>query len=203
MQTINQLWLLASKGKFGFSVQKQIWVDLGGNPKEYYLTERFLRRVGWGETKIVFEPRAARGHLPLGVYVNVSDNLKIYYKWWEEIDKIAKTSEKERKLKNLKIKRLEDREIKKEKCSILKDLLVRVRDGSFLTAIVFGFLRLFVGGFLPSHHILLWILYHVYGIGFYSFWFCCAGLWLVFRELKLEGIEESQVYLSLLSRDDL
>ena len=27
---INQLWINYSNGKFGFSIQKQIWIELGG-----------------------------------------------------------------------------------------------------------------------------------------------------------------------------
>jgi len=41
LRTINQLWVKCSKGKFGFSIQKQIWVEVGeSHPK-------FGNRVGW------------------------------------------------------------------------------------------------------------------------------------------------------------
>ena len=35
LYTIDQLWLKYSKGKFGFSLQKKIWLSVGGKP-EYY-----------------------------------------------------------------------------------------------------------------------------------------------------------------------
>ncbi len=48
LRTINQLWLHYSDGKFGFSVQKEIYKSLGGT-KEYNdnVYERFGDRVGW------------------------------------------------------------------------------------------------------------------------------------------------------------
>ena len=48
LRTINQLWLHYSEGKFGFSVQKEIYESLGGtrkyNEKVFY---DFCDRVGW------------------------------------------------------------------------------------------------------------------------------------------------------------
>ena len=98
MLTINQLWLVASKGKFGFSVQKQIWVRVGGKPGQYdsNIFWRFLEEVEWAENEIVFDQRAAKGHLPVGVFVKVSDDLRKNKKWCWQIDKIVKTSEEER-----------------------------------------------------------------------------------------------------------
>jgi hypothetical protein len=48
LRTINQLWLHYSKGKFGFSVQKEIYASLGGT-REYNeeVWEKFGDRVGW------------------------------------------------------------------------------------------------------------------------------------------------------------
>ena len=98
MLTINQLWLVASKGKFGFSVQKQIWLEVGGKPGQYdsNIFWRFQEEVEWAENEIVFDQRAAKGHLPVGVFVKVSDDLRKNQKWWVEIDKIVKTTEEER-----------------------------------------------------------------------------------------------------------
>ncbi len=48
LRTINQLWLSNSDNKFGFSVQKEIYENLGG--KREYSEEvliRFCDRVGW------------------------------------------------------------------------------------------------------------------------------------------------------------
>ncbi|MFM8300901.1 MAG: GUN4 domain-containing protein, partial [Microcystis aeruginosa] len=48
LRTINQLWLHYSKGKFGFSVQKEIYESLGGT-REYNeeVWRNFGDRVGW------------------------------------------------------------------------------------------------------------------------------------------------------------
>ncbi len=47
LQTIDKLWVAASKGQFGFSVQKRIWQECG-SPMEYNDNwEKFGNRVGW------------------------------------------------------------------------------------------------------------------------------------------------------------
>ena len=68
LRTIDQLWVNYSNGRFGFSVQKHIWQDVG---KHY---ESFGNRVGWRNNgkwlsleDITFELRAPRGHLPVVV----------------------------------------------------------------------------------------------------------------------------------------
>jgi len=46
LKTIDQLWVRYSKGHFGFSVQKQIWLEVGGRVD--YETECKLGvRLGW------------------------------------------------------------------------------------------------------------------------------------------------------------
>ena len=94
LRTINQLWLAASKERFGFSVQKQIWIDLGGKPGQYddNVFNRFIEKVEWGENKaICFEQRAAKGHLPLGLYVKVEGpRERIHDLWWVKTEKIRK-----------------------------------------------------------------------------------------------------------------
>jgi hypothetical protein len=51
LRTIDQLWVNYSEGKFGFSVQKQIYVDCGakldGNYPGKKIWEKFGDRVGW------------------------------------------------------------------------------------------------------------------------------------------------------------
>ncbi|MBC1195066.1 GUN4 domain-containing protein [Microcystis aeruginosa BLCCF158] len=48
LRTINQLWLHYSNGKFGFSVQKEIYESLGGTRKyDQELWLKFCDRVGW------------------------------------------------------------------------------------------------------------------------------------------------------------
>jgi eukaryotic-like serine/threonine-protein kinase len=70
LRTIDQLWVKYSQGRFGFSVQKKIWLECGG--KVDYETECKLGdRVGW-ETggkrlnydDLTFNKQAKEGHLP-------------------------------------------------------------------------------------------------------------------------------------------
>ncbi|MBG1259505.1 GUN4 domain-containing protein [Nostoc commune] len=67
LQTINNLWLVHSEGKFGFSVQREIWLSLGKN------WENFWPKIGWKAGNIwtrypngfTWDLSAPRGHLPL------------------------------------------------------------------------------------------------------------------------------------------
>ena len=75
LRTIDQLWVYYSKGHFGFSVQKEIYLGLGGT-REYNLELwiKFGDQVGWrkgGEwlyyySNLTFEllNTTPRGHLP-------------------------------------------------------------------------------------------------------------------------------------------
>jgi serine/threonine-protein kinase len=71
LQTIDQLWVKYSNGRFGFSVQKKIWLEVGG--KVDYETECKLGyRVGWrknGSSMSYFNStytlQAPVGHLPV------------------------------------------------------------------------------------------------------------------------------------------
>ncbi len=67
LQTINQLWLVYSEGKFGFSVQRKIWLSLGKG------WEKFWLKIGWKKdgsftrypNEFIWSLDAPRGHLPL------------------------------------------------------------------------------------------------------------------------------------------
>ena len=67
LQTINQLWIVYSEGKFGFSVQRKIWLSLGKG------WEKFWLKIGWKKSgsftrypnEFVWSLDAPRGHLPL------------------------------------------------------------------------------------------------------------------------------------------
>jgi len=77
--TIDRLWRKYSEGKFGFSVQKQLWIEVGGNldpeefkeaPKIFY--RKMSQRNGWfieGEyinySGLKFDIAAPQGHLPI------------------------------------------------------------------------------------------------------------------------------------------
>jgi hypothetical protein len=49
LRAIDKLWVDYSNGKFGFSVQKKVWMDCGGVPGEYNweVYEKFADQVGW------------------------------------------------------------------------------------------------------------------------------------------------------------
>lgn len=75
LQTIDQLWVHHSHRRFGFSVQKGLWLKSGGKPGVYDATvwEKFGDRVGWRVndqwvycSEINFNSKAMPGHLPGG-----------------------------------------------------------------------------------------------------------------------------------------
>lgn len=67
LQTINKLWLVHSEDKFGFSVQREIWLALGKN------WEKFWFKIGWKTNNnwtrypdgFTWNLSAPKGHLPL------------------------------------------------------------------------------------------------------------------------------------------
>lgn len=67
LQTLNQLWLIYSEGKFGFSKQREIWLGVG---KDW---EKFWPRIAWKDANIwtrypggfIWSLEAPVGHLPL------------------------------------------------------------------------------------------------------------------------------------------
>jgi len=67
LQTINRLWLVHSEGKFGFSVQREIWLAVGKN------WDKFWPQIGWKKgnnwtrypQEFIWDLSAPRGHLPL------------------------------------------------------------------------------------------------------------------------------------------
>jgi hypothetical protein len=67
LQTINDLWVEHSGGKFGFSVQRKIWLGLDKN------WEKFWKQIGWKQdgsftrypTEFIWDLNAPKGHLPL------------------------------------------------------------------------------------------------------------------------------------------
>ncbi|MBR8840866.1 MAG: GUN4 domain-containing protein [Stigonema ocellatum SAG 48.90 = DSM 106950] len=71
LRTIDSLWVQYSKGRFGFSVQKKIYLSVGGKPDGNYY-EKFGDRVGWrvkqswlNWTQVTFDTTAPVGHLPV------------------------------------------------------------------------------------------------------------------------------------------
>ncbi|MBD1999088.1 GUN4 domain-containing protein [Leptolyngbya sp. FACHB-541] len=76
LRTIDRLWVNYSHGKFGFSVQKQIYVDCGAKLNGKYpgdrIWEQFCDRTGWRWNNTYITPHhvtydvitASQGHLP-------------------------------------------------------------------------------------------------------------------------------------------
>ncbi|MDY6785767.1 MAG: serine/threonine-protein kinase [Cyanobacteriota bacterium] len=87
LRTIDQLWVKYSKGRFGFSIQKEIWCSLGGDDaNEFEFWERFGQRVGWRVRKwgilgkpnwrsydeMTFKLNAPKGNLPrVGCWLSI------------------------------------------------------------------------------------------------------------------------------------
>lgn len=67
LQTLDQLWLTYSEGKFGFSKQREIWLGVGKN------WEKFWPKIAWKDGNIwtrypggfIWSLEAPVGHLPL------------------------------------------------------------------------------------------------------------------------------------------
>lgn len=73
LQTIDKLWLKYSQGRFGFSIQKQIWQNVGGKPGiiDWKAWGQFGYRVGWRNYEfwthyqdLQFNLNSPQGHLP-------------------------------------------------------------------------------------------------------------------------------------------
>nr|WP_277881899.1 GUN4 domain-containing protein [Leptolyngbya sp. FACHB-541] len=72
LKTIDSLWVKYSNGKFGFSVQKEIYLECGGIPDGKYheeALEKFGDRVGWRKNKkwkfnVTYNTSSPKGHLP-------------------------------------------------------------------------------------------------------------------------------------------
>jgi serine protease Do len=81
LRKMDQLWVEYSNGKFGFSVQKQIWLDLGGKLDGKPDGDTFVKlsdRVGWRKNNdwllykdYTFSTNAPRGHLPRRLFACV------------------------------------------------------------------------------------------------------------------------------------
>ena len=67
LHTIDALWLFHSEGKFGFSVQREMWLGMGKN------WDKLWPKIGWKEGNnwtrypgsFTWDLTAPRGHLPL------------------------------------------------------------------------------------------------------------------------------------------
>lgn len=93
LKVIDRLWLKYSEGRFGFSIQKKIWQELGG--KIDYKTECALgERLGWrvknrwqDSSGIKYTLTASEGHLPWDGHLPDGELREIglvgsYARWW-------------------------------------------------------------------------------------------------------------------------
>lgn len=72
LHSINQLWVNYSEKHFGFSLQKSIWLDVGGKlDADWVIYEEFGDRIGWRvnnlwlrDIDLQFSLNAPKGHLP-------------------------------------------------------------------------------------------------------------------------------------------
>ncbi|XGB41347.1 MAG: GUN4 domain-containing protein [Nodosilinea sp. LVE1205-7] len=79
LKTIDSLWMKYSNGRFGFSVQKQIYLECGaqldGEYPEGEIWHRFCDRVGWSysqDAALNFTSSAPSGHLPAKITTKYS-----------------------------------------------------------------------------------------------------------------------------------
>ena len=71
LRIIDQLWVEYSQGRFGFSVQKKIWLEMGGKI-DYQTEKKLFDRLGWRKGSQVLRwnqltfnnQKAPMGHLP-------------------------------------------------------------------------------------------------------------------------------------------
>jgi uncharacterized caspase-like protein len=88
LKTIDQLWVTASNGHFGFSVQKKIWEDCGSPTSSGKNWDQFCVRVGWQNKQateyvnysdLEFNPSLSpKGELPIGVFL-----LGVLFLWFK------------------------------------------------------------------------------------------------------------------------
>ncbi len=67
LQTINNLWLSHSEGKFGFSVQREIWLALGKDFSKLWHKISWKQSNNWTRypNEFIWNLSAPKGHLPL------------------------------------------------------------------------------------------------------------------------------------------
>ncbi|NJK73927.1 MAG: hypothetical protein HC942_07040 [Microcoleus sp. SU_5_6] len=67
LQTINTLWQVYSEGKFGFSVQREIWLSSGKNWDKLWPLIGWKKGNNWTRypQEFIWDLSAPRGHLPL------------------------------------------------------------------------------------------------------------------------------------------
>ncbi|NJN57277.1 MAG: hypothetical protein HC879_07120 [Leptolyngbyaceae cyanobacterium SL_5_9] len=94
LKTIDRLWVKYSGGQFGFSVQKEIYLECGGVLDGQYhekAFEKFGDRVGWRDNRkwvfnVTYSTSSPKGHLPSWV------KLKLRWGWFGHFGYMQRTS---------------------------------------------------------------------------------------------------------------
>ncbi|MDJ1183586.1 GUN4 N-terminal ARM-like repeat domain-containing protein [Roseofilum casamattae] len=88
LRTIDTLWLAYSEGKFGFSVQRELWLGVGKNWEKLWPKIQWRTGKTWTRypNEFIWDVSAPRGHLPLSNQlrgVRVMDSLLSHPVWNE------------------------------------------------------------------------------------------------------------------------
>ncbi|MEH1974704.1 MAG: GUN4 domain-containing protein [Nostoc sp.] len=93
---IDRLWFQHSNRLFGFGVQRQIWVDIGGLPDrfDFKVYSKFSNRVGWRRNNdwlkkyddFTFTLAAPKGHLPSLRFSGVENGTNCWKTWKESFE---------------------------------------------------------------------------------------------------------------------
>ncbi len=116
LRTIDQLWVKYSDGRFGFSVQKQIYVETGNLLNGEYQEKSFLRFcewVGWDvsptgyNTNVLFKNSSLNGHFPFRGwavrrfnFVEMDSNRNMFIcgvlsrLWWRELRELSSLAQR-------------------------------------------------------------------------------------------------------------
>jgi eukaryotic-like serine/threonine-protein kinase len=85
---INDLWLNYSENKFGFSLQRNLWQELGGQNKIFNknIADQFGEKVGWKNSSsdklykdMIYDLSAPQGHLPKEINARLGQDWGIPY----------------------------------------------------------------------------------------------------------------------------
>ena len=100
LHTIDQIWTEYSGSRFGFSVQKRIWNEVGGQPGQFdfAIFLKFGARVGWRVNKdwcqkyddFIFASDAPEGHLPSLRFPGAENEPHCWKTWKESFQSLLK-----------------------------------------------------------------------------------------------------------------
>ncbi|NCS06585.1 MAG: hypothetical protein GPJ07_08215 [Microcystis aeruginosa G13-07] len=96
LSEINQLWVTHSNEQFGFSIQRQIWRSLRGQPGQFdfIVFRKFSEKVGWYKNNdwlkkydnFTFTLAAPKGHLPSLRFPGVEKGNNCWQPWKESFE---------------------------------------------------------------------------------------------------------------------